>query len=44
MKRSEILCPECMKKKILIETPTKGYCDNCGTNFVITGEKSVRYA
>ena len=48
MKRTEVLCPECFKKKLLKEDSTKdtgsGYCDNCGTRFVFTSARSVRYA
>ena len=33
MKRTEIPCPNCMKKKILQETATKAYCDECGQKY-----------
>ena len=33
MKRTEIPCPNCMKKKILQETATKAYCDGCGQKY-----------
>lgn len=46
MKRSGILCPECFKKKLLIENDEskEAYCDGCGTNFIIVGENTVKYA
>lgn len=45
MKRVNILCPECFKKKLLTtdDKATELHCDNCGTEFVRTGESSVRY-
>jgi hypothetical protein len=48
MHRTEVLCPECFKGKLLKEDSTKttgsGYCDRCGTKFVFTGERTVRFA
>jgi hypothetical protein len=48
MHRTEVLCPECFKGKLLKEDSTKdtgsGYCDRCGTAFIFTGKLSVRYA
>lgn len=46
MKRLEILCPKCMKKKLLqIQTEsTKCFCDSCGTNFILVSTTTVRYA
>jgi transcription elongation factor Elf1 len=48
MKRTEIMCPECMSKKLLTTTDDKvnenrTWCDNCGTDFILTGPTSVRY-
>ena len=44
MKRTKILCPECMEKNLLHdEADNKTHCDNCGTEFIKTGEMSVRY-
>ena len=45
MTRTEILCPECMKKKLLVESKDSkdAYCDNCGTEFVITAPMTVKY-
>ena len=44
MERTEILCPECMKKKLLKEKDTTDLrCDECGTEFIQTGEYSVVY-
>ena len=48
MHRTEVLCPECMKGKLLKEDSTtatgSGYCDRCGERFVFTGTNRVRYA
>lgn len=48
MHRTDVLCPECFKGKLLKDDSTKdtgsGYCDRCGTQFVFTGKTSVRYA
>ena len=44
MKRTEIPCPECMKKKLLTSDDKNANCDNCGTEFVITAPNTVRYA
>jgi DNA-directed RNA polymerase subunit RPC12/RpoP len=44
--RTEIMCPNCFSKKLLKETDTKDervYCDECGTDFIQTGENSVRF-
>ena len=44
MKRTDILCPECMKKKLLHDASDgKTHCDECGTEFIKTGENTVRY-
>lgn len=44
MKRIEILCPNCLKKKLLHDEQTKEtYCDGCGQEFIRTSETSVRY-
>lgn len=43
MKRTEILCPECFKKRILTKDDKEGFCDQCGTEYIITGKNSVRY-
>lgn len=34
MVRTEVLCPNCMKKKVLQETATRAYCDGCGQGYV----------
>ena len=48
MHRTQVLCPECFKGKLLKDDSTtdtgSGYCDNCGTKFVFTSKTSVRYA
>ena len=44
--RTEILCPECMKKKLLLEGDegsNKLFCDECGTDFILTAPNTVRY-
>jgi DNA-directed RNA polymerase subunit RPC12/RpoP len=45
MLRTEILCPECFKKKLLRENENKpdAYCDECGTKFIIIGPRTVKY-
>jgi len=45
MEDTKILCPDCMKGTIKTETADtkKGACSHCGTKFLITGPKSVRY-
>jgi len=45
MVRTKILCPECLKKMLLKEHENKSdaYCDECGTKFIITGERTVKY-
>ena len=45
MKRTEILCIECMKKKLIHEKCKDLYCDNCGTEFGFTNieRKTFRY-
>lgn len=39
MKRTNILCPECFKKKLIHERGIDLYCDNCGTKFEFTNEE-----
>lgn len=34
MKRTEILCPNCMDKKVIQETETRAYCDECGQGYI----------
>jgi DNA-directed RNA polymerase subunit RPC12/RpoP len=45
MHRTDILCPECMKKKLLqdVEHPTELRCDECGTEFILKGTNQVVY-
>lgn len=45
MKRTEILCPECLKGKLLHEKDKDLYCDKCGTEFILVNEetRTVRY-
>jgi len=33
IRRTEMLCPMCMKKKLLQSSKTEAYCDNCGEEF-----------
>lgn len=39
MKRTDILCPECFKKKLIHEKGADLYCDGCGTEFEYTSEE-----
>jgi uncharacterized protein (DUF983 family) len=41
--RTDILCPECMKKKLLQFGNEDPYCDNCGTEFIKVNENTVKY-
>lgn len=45
MKRTDITCPECFKKKLIHEKGIDLYCDECGTEFYYTdeGPKTFRY-
>ena len=33
--KSDILCPECFKNKLLLKSETDAYCDNCKTEFIV---------
>jgi len=33
MQRTEVLCPNCMKKKVIQETSSTAYCDECGQQY-----------
>ena len=48
MKRTEVLCPECMKGKLIKDdentVTVTGYCDQCGTRFDFQAATTVRYA
>ena len=39
MKRTDILCPEYFKKKLIHEKDIDLYCDECGTEFYCTNEE-----
>ena len=42
--RTEILCPNCFKKKLMEDTNDNTlWCDECGTHFVRSGGNSVKY-
>ena len=43
MIRTTILCPNCFKKKLIEETKDNLYCDECGTEFLLVSENTVRY-
>ena len=43
MHRTELLCIECLKKKLIHEKGKELYCDNCGTRFEFTDEKLTTY-
>lgn len=34
MKRTEVLCPNCFKKKLIQETAHHAYCDECGQEYL----------
>jgi hypothetical protein len=41
---SEILCPECFKKKLIDKgNEADMYCDGCKTEFIKVGKNTVRY-
>lgn len=43
MKRTDILCPECFKKKLMYEKGIDLYCDECGTEFYYINEKTKTF-
>lgn len=43
MKRTEILCPNCFKKKLLHEIDLDLYCDECGAEFVYVDIKTKTF-
>jgi hypothetical protein len=43
MKRTEILCPNCLKKKVIHEKADKCYCDGCGQNYQLVGTNTLRF-
>ena len=43
LKNTGILCPDCFKGKIETKDGKNGACNNCGTEFAITGPNSVRF-
>jgi hypothetical protein len=43
MKRIEIICPDCMKKKVIQETADKCFCDNSGQIYQLAGNNTLRY-
>jgi hypothetical protein len=45
MKRTDITCPICFKKKLIHEKGIDLYCDECGAEFYYTdeGPKTFRY-
>ena len=42
IKRTNILCPECMKSKVTQVTESKAQCNFCGTKYLIKG-KTLTY-
>jgi ribosomal protein S27E len=43
-KRIDVLCPNCLKKKLLfVEATKETWCDGCGQDFIRTGENTVKY-
>lgn len=43
MKRTEILCPDCFSKKLILETKDNAYCDECGQEYQIIKENTVKF-
>ena len=43
MRRTEILCPDCMKGKVITSNEVNANCDQCGEEFILTGKNSLRY-
>jgi len=43
MKRTQILCPECFKRKLLTSDDKSAHCDGCGTEFIMISNLSVKY-
>ena len=43
MKRTEILCPDCLKKKLLTSNGKDAHCDECGTEFTIVAPNTVKF-
>lgn len=43
MKRTEILCPECMKQVLIYRAHPDVFCDGCGTEFTVVDQNTVRY-
>ena len=45
MKRTEILCPNCLRKKLIHEKAKDLYCDNCGQGYYYTNleKKTFRF-
>jgi uncharacterized protein (DUF983 family) len=43
-KRINILCPNCMKKKLLDDAEAKEtWCDGCGQQYIKVNETTVRF-
>jgi Zn finger protein HypA/HybF involved in hydrogenase expression len=43
MKRTSILCPDCMKKNIIHEKDDDAYCDECGQQYKIVNNNTLTY-
>ena len=44
IKRTEVPCPNCMKKRVIQESEDRAYCDGCGQGYVKkTNSNSLRY-
>lgn len=43
MKRTKILCPECLKGKLIHEKDNDLYCDRCGTKFIYTDKETQTF-
>ncbi len=43
MVRTEILCPNCFKKRLLTSDGKDAHCDDCGTEFEIIDNRTVKF-
>ncbi len=43
MKNINVLCPECMRAKLVALSEKSAICPNCGQEFEIINKNTVRY-
>lgn len=41
--KTNILCPDCFKGKLIQDEGSDCHCENCGTDFIRIAENTVRY-